>query len=213
MKRYFHNELQDIRTKLILLGEKAIEAGRMAISGFLENDLEKIEKALKLDDEIDNLEIEIDRAAVRYTTLRGPVSSDVRLVFVAIKASHDFERAGDEAHSIAKKARTILTNNPTVKEFYGLERMSALAFNLMQDAISCFVDEDIEKARDILKRDAEIDRINKQNFTELAGPEASASSLDNATRVNLILISKSLERIGDHAKNLAMEVIYLHTGE
>lgn len=93
MNRYFHNELEEIRSKLILIGEKANDAGRLAVEGFIESDLEKTQAAVKLDDEIDDLEVEIDRDSVRYITLRSPVSSDVRLIFVAIKASHDLERA------------------------------------------------------------------------------------------------------------------------
>ncbi|MEM8868699.1 MAG: phosphate signaling complex protein PhoU [Verrucomicrobiota bacterium] len=212
MQRYFHTELEELRTKLILLGEKATEAGRMAVDGFLESDLELVEKAVKLDDEIDQLEVEIDQASVRYITLRGPVSSDVRLIFVAIKASHDLERAGDEAHSIAKKARSILRREGKVTNTVHIAEMSDLALTLMRDAITCFVEEDLEMARGIIRRDKQIDALNKENFKLLstASPE---SSNDSTTSVETILISKSIERIADHAKNLAEEVIYLFTGE
>ena len=114
MNRYFHHELEDLRSKLILIAEKANEAGRLAVEGFLTSDLEKTQRAIKLDDRLDDLEIAIDRASVRYITLRSPVSTDVRLIFVAIKASHDLERAGDEAHSIAKKTRKILRRDGIV---------------------------------------------------------------------------------------------------
>ncbi len=212
MKRYFHNELQDIRTKLILIGEKAKEAGTLAIDGFLQSDIQKIEDAIKLDDEIDDLEVEIDRASVRYITLRSPVSSDVRLMFVAMKASHDFERAGDEAHSIAKKARNIVTRDGRVKDTFEIEQMSKIAFSMIEDAITCFVEEDITMAKAIIARDKEVDRLNKSNFSKLACivPETSENA---ATNVEIIMISKSIERIADHAKNLADEVIYLLTGE
>jgi len=211
MRRFFHEELQDIRSKLIMLGEKAVDAGRLAIDGFLENDLEKTEQALELDDEIDDLEEEIDRAVVRYTTLRGPVSSDVRLVFVAIKASHDFERAGDEAHSIAKKTRSILSREGRVADPVEIAKMSTLTFEMLRDAISCFVEEDVELARAIIRRDKEIDELNRENFKRLSNQGLNGQAI--TTQVETILISKSLERIGDHAKNLADEVIYLLTGE
>ena len=212
MKRYFHNELQDIRSKVILIGEKATEAARMAVDGFLASDIDRVNQAFMMDDEIDQLEIEIDRAAVRYTTLRGPVSSDMRLIFVAIKASHDFERAGDEAHSICKRARSILSREGRIGDPVHLERMSQLAVAMMQDAISCFVEEDIELARSIFERDKEVDRLNKKNF-KILSRAMHESETEAATHVETILISKSLERIADHAKNLAEEVIYLLTGE
>jgi len=212
MNRYFHNELEDLRSKLILIGEKSIEAGRLAVGGFLESDLEKIDKALKMDDEIDNLEIEIDRAAVRYTTLRSPVSTDVRLIFVAIKASHDLERAGDEAHSIAKKTRNILTREGRIANTVNIPKMAQLAFDMMRDAITCFVQEDVNLAKSITERDKQVDELNKQNFELLSGKNAS-EQISTPTAVETILVSKSIERIADHSKNLAQEVIYLLTGK
>lgn len=212
MNRYFHKELEEIRSKLILIGEKANEAGRLAVEGFIQNDLEKTQAAVKMDDEIDALEIEIDRASVRYITLRSPVSSDVRLIFVAIKASHDLERAGDEAHSIAKHTRKILTREGKVTNPVAIEKMSQLAFAMMRDAITSFLDEDLEMAQGIIERDKEVDRLNKQNYTTLY-KEMAREMGESSTHVETILISKSIERIADHAKNLAEEVIYLLTGE
>jgi phosphate transport system protein len=195
-----------------LIGEKAVEAGKLAVEGFLENDLEKAEYARRLDDEIDQLEVEIDRAAVRYTALRAPVSSDIRLIFVAIKASRDLERAGDKAHSIAKKTRSILQRDCTTLNKAQIGPMSELAFEMMRDAISCLVEEDLVKARGIIARDKRVDQLNRENF-ELLSAQMKEGSPQNASYVETILISKSIERIGDHAKNLAEEVIYLLTGE
>lgn len=212
MKRYFHNELSDLRNKLILIGEKSVEAGRIAVDGFLNSDLETVERALTLDDEIDDLEIEIDRAAVRYTTLRSPMSADVRLIFVAIKASHDLERAGDEAHSIAKKTRNILTRSGKIEHRVQIEEMANLAFAMMRDAITCFVDEDLELANSIPARDKQVDELNKQNF-QILSTYTSKDGRDTPNAVETILISKSIERIADHSKNLAQEVTYLLTGK
>jgi phosphate transport system protein len=212
MKRYFHDELEQLRSSLILIGEKAAHAGRMAIDGYLENDLEKTEAAIALDDEIDALEVEIDRACVRYITLRSPVSTDVRLIFVAIKASHDLERAGDEAHNIAKRTRNILLRDSKTLCSDSIAEMSQIAFSMMQDAITCFLDEDCEMAKRIIARDEEVDKINKENFLRLASKDASQHQ-DNSTQIETIFISKSIERIADHAKNLAEEVIYLLEGD
>lgn len=212
MNRYFHKELEEIRSKLILIAEKANEAGRLAVEGFIQSDLEKTQAAIQMDDEIDDLEVEIDRASVRYITLRSPVSSDVRLIFVAIKASHDLERAGDEAHSIAKRTRNILTRDGKVTKPVAIEEMSLLAFDMMRDAITSFLDEDLELAQGIIERDKEVDKLNKQNFKELY-KEMNGVNGEASTQVETILVSKSIERIADHAKNLAEEVIYLLTGE
>ena len=212
MKRYFHSELQDLRSKLILIAEKAHEAGRLAVEGFLTSDLEKTQFAIKLDDEIDDLEVEIDRASVRYMTLRSPVSGDVRLIFVAIKASHDLERVGDEAHSIAKRTRSILIRDGKVTQPAQIDEMSKLAFAMLKDAIACFLEEDLAMARTIMERDKEVDRLNKENFITITN-NMRTGGIDPSTHVETILISKAIERIADHAKNLAEEVIYLLTGE
>jgi phosphate transport system protein len=212
MNRYFHKELEEIRSKLILIAEKANEAGRLAVEGFIDSDLEKVQIAIKLDDEIDDLEVEIDRASVRYITLRSPVSSDVRLIFVAIKAGHDLERAGDEAHSICKRTRSILTREGKVPNPVAIEEMSRLAFAMMRDAITSFLDENLELAQGIIERDKEVDRLNKENYKKLS-KEINGENGEASTQIETILISRSIERIADHAKNLAEEVIYLLTGE
>lgn len=211
MNRYFHAELEEIKNQLILIGEKANEAARIAVDGFLENDLAKIDKAISLDDEIDQIEQDIDRAAVRYITLRGPVSSDVRLIFVAIKASHDIERVGDEAHSIAKHAKKILTREGRLENYGTIQEMSEIACGMMSDAITCFVEQDIELARELIERDKRVDKLNRENFKAFA--KKGDPNTDNVTDFEITLISRSIERIADHSTNLAEEVIYLLTGE
>jgi phosphate transport system protein len=131
---------------------------------------------------------------------------------VALKASHDFERAGDEAHRIAKKARDIITREGRLNETLELGRMSELAFNLIQDAITCFVEEDAEKAKTVIRNDKAIDQLNQKHFKTLSN-ENMRGQMSDITRFDLVLISKSIERIGDHAKNLAREVLFLLNGD
>jgi phosphate transport system protein len=211
MKRFYQHELEDLRTKLILIGEKANEAARIAVDGFLEDDIEKIEQAIALDDAIDQLEVEIDQASVRYITLRSPVSSDVRFILVAIKASHDLERAGDEAHSIALRAREILNHDGRSGDTVTIKQMSLLACSMMKDAITALVEEDLELAKAVIERDREVNELHQQNFKTLTIGTAK-NDTETPTRFQKVFISKSIERIADHAKNLAEEVIYLLTG-
>ena len=208
MKRYFHEELNDLKNKLILLGEKSNEIARLSIDGLLEDDLEKVHKAAGMDDYLDDLEREISYACIRYITLISPVSSDLRLLFVALKASRDFERIGDEAHSITQRSSCIMTADGKLAEQFNLREMGNLACQLVQDAVSCFVEEDLDKAFAILKRDREIDTIHQKHFESLTDPSIS-TKLSDPTRFNTMLISKSIERMGDHAKNIAREVIFL----
>ncbi len=211
MKRFYQQELEDLRTKLVLIGEKAREAANIATEGFLENNFEKLDQAIDLDDTIDQLEAEIDQASVRYITLRSPVSIDVRFILVAIKASHDLERAGDEAEKIALQAKKILTVDGTSGETATIAKMSTLASSMMQDAITALIEEDVELAQKVIARDKKVNKLNKDNFKFFSVvPEHERTK--NATYFQKIFISKSIERIADHAKNLAEEVIYLLTG-
>ncbi len=207
MKPFYQHELEDLRTKLILIGEKANEAARLAIDGFLEDDLSKLNQAISLDDAIDELEVEIDQASVRYITLRSPVSSDVRFILVAIKASHDLERAGDEAHNIALRAKNILNQGGRSGNTMIIKQMSQLTCLMMKDAITALVEKDLELAHAVIQRDKEVNALHKENFKILT--IGSADNSETSTSFQKVFISKSIERIADHAKNLAEEVIYL----
>ena len=207
MKPFYQHELEDLRTKLILIGEKANEAARLAIDGFLEDDLSKLNQAISLDDAIDELEVEIDQASVRYITLRSPVSSDVRFILVAIKASHDLERAGDEAHNIALRAKNILNQDGRSGDTMTIKQMSQLTCLMMKDAITALVEKDLELAHAVIQRDKEVNVLHKENFKILT--IGSADDSETSTSFQKVFISKSIERIADHAKNLAEEVIYL----
>ena len=212
MKRYFHSELEAIKNKLILLGEKTSEAARLSTQSFLESDIEKTHTTLDLDDPIDEMEKEIAHECERYITLRSPVSGDVRLILVAITASHNFERAADEAHSIAKKTKNIISRDGKIQQMASIKDMSEQACIMMQDAITCLAEEDIKMAQSIIDRDKSVDQLNLTNY-EILTAQKMIEELDYTTRFETILISKSIERIADHAKNLAEEVIYLLTGK
>ncbi len=177
----------------------------------LENNLEELSQAMAIDDTINQLGVEIDQASVRYITLRSPVSIDVRFILVAIKASHDLERAGDEAEKIALQTRKILTKDGVFGETAAIAEMSKITGSMMKDAITALIEEDIELAREVIARDKKVNKLNKENFKFLSvSPESDKS--ENSTHFQKIFISKSIERIADHAKNLAEEVIYLLTG-
>jgi len=212
MQRYFHDELQELRNKLILLGEKSNEAARLSVDSLLDGDLEQADAVLTLDDAIDALEKEIGHACMRYISLRSPVSTDVRLILVALKASHDFERVGDEAHTIARKTHDILTREGRFNAPLKFREMSRLSSNLIHDAITCFVEEDIEKAKSVIEMDREVDDLNNYHYKMLASKELQ-DELSDTSRFDALFVSKAIERIGDHAKNLANEVIFLLNGE
>ncbi|MBI5422880.1 MAG: phosphate signaling complex protein PhoU [Opitutae bacterium] len=211
MKRFFDAELEALRTDLLQMGDRAIDQTRRAVRALAEGDLALADKVIAADDEIDKFEVQIDEEAIRYMTLRGPIASELRLVIVGMKASHDLERVGDEATSIARRARKLAIE-PKVELYADIPRMANIALEMLRDALDCFVHEDEQKALAVIRRDPEVDNLNRLVYRRLTSymiekPETIAWALE------LMFVSKSIERIADHATNIAEEMIYLVRGK
>ena len=211
MKRFFDAELDTLRSHLVQMGERAIEQVRLAMRALVEADPQLAQQVRDGDDVLDQLEVKIDEEGVRYMSLRAPIASDLRLVVVGMKAGHDLERVGDEASNIAKRAMRLATE-PPLKPYIDLPRMADLALAMLRDALDCFLQHDNDKALDVIRRDKEVDDLNRQFYRELSSymaekPETISRALE------LMFISKSIERIADHATNIAEEMVYLSKGE
>lgn len=210
MKRFFDTELETFRTHLVRMGETAIRQVQDAMQAVVESDLALAERVVAADDELDQLEVKIDEEAVRYMNLRSPVATELRLLIVGMKASHDLERVGDETTNIARRVKRLAAE-PPLKPYVDLPRMAGIAAEMLRDALQCFLQLDEERALAVVRRDAEVDVINRQLYRELSSymierPETIGRALE------LMFISKSLERIADHATNIAEEMIYLAKG-
>jgi len=211
MKRFFDAELESFRSHLLQMGERAIDQTRLAMKALTDADLALADKVIAADDELDKLEVQIDDEAIRYMTLRGPVASELRLIVVGMKASHDLERVGDEATGIARRARKLAIE-PRIDLYADLPRMAKIALEMLRDALDCFVQEDEQKAMSVIRRDAEVDNLNRTVYRRLTSymienPDTIARALE------LMFISKSLERIADHATNIAEEMVFLSRGQ
>ena len=211
MKRFFDSELESFRNHLIKMGEISIAQVQGAIKALVESDTDMAKKVIAADDELDDLEIRIDEDAMRYMSLRAPVASELRLVIVGMKASHDLERVGDEAVGIAKRAKRLAAEIP-FKPYIDLPRMASIAVEMLRDALDCFLDHDAEKAATIISRDQEVDDLNKQLYRELTSYMIEDQHTISRA-IELMFISRSLERIADHATNIAEEMIYLVKGK
>ena len=207
MKRFFDDELETFRSHLIMMGEKAMEQVRRSLKALVDSDISLADQVIAADDEIDRLEIEIDDEAIRYMNLRAPIATELRLVIVGMKASHDLERVGDEATNIARRAVRLSAELP-LKPYVDIPRMADIALEMLRDALDCFLNGDAKKALAVVQRDSEVDAINKQLYRELTSfmiekPDTISRALE------LMFISKSIERIADHATNIAEEMIFL----
>jgi phosphate transport system protein len=208
MKRFFDKELETFRADLNRMGDLAIRLVGDAMKALVAGDTALAKQVIGSDDEIDDLEKKIDNEAVRYINLRSPVATELRLVITGMKACHDLERIGDEATSIAKRTIRIAEERP-FENFDDLSKMASITLEMLQDALHCFDHADREKAVAVVTRDAEVDLLNKKIRQDLS--LALAKDPSNSTRdLELIFISKSLERIGDHACNIAEEMVFLY---
>jgi len=153
----------------------------------------------------------VDQHAVEHFSLRAPVATDVRLLYGAIKCSRDLERTGDEASSMAKRAKRMAKRGYT-GELYGLLELADKAVALFQEALDCWMRADADTARTIPGRDRDVDLLYRSISKEI-NKVLESTTTDAPSLVDLLFIAKSLERVGDHAANVAEEVVYLVTGD
>jgi phosphate transport system protein len=203
-------DLGDLKQKLLTMASHAETAVNEALRALIERDYDLALRVKESDTVIDQLEVEIDDMAIQLLA-KAPLASDLRLVTVAMKISQNLERVGDEATKIAKRARD-LSQEPPVKVVVDLPRMAKLALNMLKAALDAFVNRDPVAARALIPRDKEVDGINKQITNHLA--QYMMENPDTIKRcLNLITVSRSLERIADHATNVAEEVVYLYEAQ
>ena len=179
------------------------------IKALVDRDSAVAAKAKEEDRVIDQLEVEIDEIGIGLLA-KAPLATDLRLITVAMKVSHDLERVGDEATTIAR--RTLeLNEEPQLKPYVDIPHMAQLALEMLREALDSFVNRDPVRARAVIPRDKQVDALNKQLHRELASYMIEKPS--TITRcLNLMVISKALERIADHATNIAEDVVFLYEG-
>src|SRR5580692_8307096 len=206
MDNHFDIGLEELRQKLILMASHAETAVNDSVQALMQRNHDLAVKVRADDDIIDTFEIEIDEMAIQLLT-KAPLATNLRLVTVAMKVSQNLERIGDEATKIAKRARD-LSQEPPVKIVLDLPRLAGLALSMVKDALDAFVQRDSAAAREVIPRDKEVDAINKEMHNSLA--QHMMENPDTIARcLHLMVVSKSLERIADHATNVAEDVVYL----
>jgi phosphate transport system protein len=206
MQSYFDDELANFKEKLLTMGSYAESAVSQAVQSLVERNDTLALQVQQNDDLMDELEVEIDDLAISLLA-KAPLASDLRLITVAMKISRNLERVGDEATTIARRAME-LNQEPQFKPFTDIPRMAGIALGLLKEALDSFVRKEPEKARAIIPRDKEVDALNRQMYREL-----SSYMVENPATIsrclNLMTVAKSLERVADHAANIAEEVVYL----
>jgi phosphate transport system protein len=208
--------LELLKQKLLTMASHAETAVNEALQALQNRDTDLALRVKEKDRVIDQFEVEIDELVIQLLT-RAPLASNLRLVTTTMKISQNLERIGDEATKIAKRARD-LAEEPPLKIVLDLPHMAALALDMLKGALDAFVNRDSTASRAIIPRDKEVDAINKQIHSALAQRMVEDTSSIGRC-LHLMVVSKSLERIADHATNVAEDVVYLaeaqdirHTG-
>lgn len=203
----FEQELRNLRERLALMGGRCEQQIRRAMQALLDRDSDLARLVIDADHDIDRDETEIDELAFQMLATRQPVASDLRLVMIALKFVTDLERIGDLAAGIAKRALE-LNPMPPLEPQGELGRLGTLVQRNLHAALDAFTTRDADRATAVIQADAEIDKLNASLFAELIAHVAT----DAATVTRVIPLTSAcryLERIGDHVKNLAEDVVYM----
>jgi phosphate transport system protein len=206
MATHFEDELGKVKEALLTMGSYAETAVAQAVQSVTDRNDALAEQVQTGDDIIDRYEKDIDDMAILLLA-KAPLATDLRLVTVAMKISQNLERIGDEATTIARRSIKLNTE-PKLPRFFDAPQMAARALDMLRDSLDAFVNRDADKARSVIPRDKDVDNLNRQIYRELCAlMEESPASISRC--LHLMTISKSLERVADHATNIAQEVVYL----
>ena len=205
--RHFQDELEQLKARLLEMGGLAEEQVRQAVKALVNRDRGLIARVLTSDDPLNALHIEVDNRCFTLLALYQPMAVDLRAIVAAVKINTDLERVGDLAINIAEAAQRYV-GHPPVKKLIDIPRMANIAQGMLRDALDAFVRRDTALAQNVLNEDDALDSLKTQIFRELltymlADPATIEPALD------LILVSRHLERIGDHATNVAEDVIFM----
>jgi len=207
MERHFEREFEELKERLLWMGGLVERAVHRATHSVLDADGALGKEVLAGEDAVNEMQLEIDERVTQLLALHQPMASDLRFLLAVTRINADLERIGDQAVNIAESADRIL-RHPQVKPYVDLPRMSELAEGMVRDSLNALVRRDVELAKNVLLRDDQVDRLRDQVFRELLTyMMADPGTIQRA--LALILISRNIERIADHATNIAEDVIFL----
>ncbi len=208
MERHFDQELEDLKQELLRMAGLAEQGVAQALKALIQRD-DALARQVTADDAVlDKLEMDVDDRVIKLLALRQPTAKDLRFITMAMKISGELERIGDQAVSIAKRA-LALSQEPSLKPLVDIPQMAEHAQGMIRDALDAFVYAKPDLARAVVTRDARVDALNDQLHRELTSfmiedPRTITRAL------NLMTVARKLERVADHATNIAEEVVYLY---
>lgn len=212
MHRHFEEVEEELKYRLLHMGSLTEEMIHLAVSALIDRKSAQLNRVYELEKEVNNLHIEVDDRCLKLIALFQPAAADLRFIMGAAKINSDLERIGDQAVNISQTTTVLLRYPPLDKKLFDIPRMAELAKSMLKDSLDAYVKKDVELARSVMLRDSEEDRMKSEAFNELLQLMQSDSSSVNRA-LSLILISRNLERIADHATNIAEDVIFMVLGK
>ncbi|MBI3392179.1 MAG: phosphate signaling complex protein PhoU [Nitrospirae bacterium] len=210
MERIFDEELKALKGRILALGGLVEEQVQRSIKALVERDSDLARGTIEEDHRVNRMEVEIDEECVRLIALRQPAAGDLRFLTTAMKIVTDLERMGDLAVDTCERALE-LNEEPPLKPYIDIPRMADAAQRMLKEALDAFVNRDAELARKVCRDDDFVDDLNKQVFRELVSfMVEDPHTITRAIRISFI--SKYLERVADHATNIAEMVVYMVEG-
>jgi len=208
--RHFHEELSDLKARLLEMSSLAEDLVSMAVEALLDRDDVKAGLVIVGDKDLDALEVEVDDACIHLLALQQPMAGDLRLITMAMKICNDLERVGDHAVNIAHAVKHLIGSPPLTK-LPEIEEMARIASEMLSDALDHFVRGDSAGAREVVERDDRVDALHNSMFRILL-THMMEDPRNISPALNLFLVSSNLERIADLATNIAEDVVYLVEG-
>jgi len=210
MHRHFEEELSELKQKLLTMGSLVERSLHQSIKALVERDAQLGLQIFDGEEAINLLQIEIDDRAMRLLALQQPMATDLRLIASAVKINNDLERIGDLCVNIVQRVLSLI-NQPPISPMIDLPRMAALAEKMLHDGLDAFVNRNVDLARSVLESDDKVDRLRDEIFQELV--RFMTSHPDAVQRgIDLLLISRNIERVAEHATNIADDAIYVVAG-
>jgi phosphate transport system protein len=211
MARHFHEELEALKQTLLAMGGLVEDQIRRVMRALLERDDVMAQEVIERDRQVNTYDVEVDEQCVSLLALHQPAAGDLRFITTAMKIVTDLERIGDQAVNIAQRVLE-LNREPQLKPYIDLPRMAEKAQRMVKESLDAFVARDTALARQVCGEDAEVDALKEQIFRELLTfMMEDPRTIPRAIRV--ILISRFMERVADHATNIAEMVVYLVEGK
>lgn len=211
MERQVDAQVDELKKLILSMGGQVEKALECAIQALIERNPSRFKDVHLIEDQINADHIKVDEACLQFMAKQGPKARDLRLIFSMVKINADLERMGDQCVNIAYTGKDYLTRG-ALHSMVIIEEMSVTVRRMVKESLDCFVREDVELSKKILLMDDEVDTRKQKVFDDLSAeikrnPETVEAALD------LILIARNLERLGDHATNIAEDVIFVSTGK